>query len=1014
MALQNLTVILDANIAKFKSAMGEVDNTLSNVGKGFDDMKSKIGNINGDSLKKVGGNLQDVGKKLSLVSLPIMAIGTASAKMAIDFEAQMSRVGAIAGATGSEMDALKQSALSLGADTSKSAGEVSVAMEEMASMGFNAIEIMGAMPGVISASEASGESLALASQTVAAALNIWGLEATEASRVADVLAMAANASAAGIGDMQLAFKYAGAPAAALGIEMEDVAAAIGIMTDAGLDGSNAGTSLRASLLALNNPAKAQAKMMEQLGISMRDSEGNALSLSEMVGELAKETEHMTEADKVATLAKLVGTEAVSGFLSLIKAGPAEIDKMSESLRNSAGASAETAALMKDNLKGAFEELGGAMETAAITIGNILTPMIHDGVQVVQSLVEKFTELSPTTQKVMIGLAGFAAAMGPVLLVGGTLLTSIGSIMTGFTAVSGAIAAAGGAAGVFGGALAILTGPIGLTVAGIAALTVGTIALVKHFKKDAIPEVDRFGKGVSDATKEALGGFFELSDGASQTLSELSITSSRVTEDMKNDLVGKFNQMNDKIIAGLEDSHYKQLESTKAFFSKSSVLTADEEAKIIQEQQNSHDLQVLMLTGKENRIKAILESASAEKRALTQAEKDEINNIQQSMNENAVVALSANEMEQKVILERMKNTASELSAQQAAEVVKNSAEQRDKVVAEAEGQYNDTIAEIIRMRDETGAISEEQAAKMIKEAEWARDLTVKQAKGMHEDVVREAQKQAEGHIKQVDWETGEIKSKWQVFKNDVSSTMSNLGANIKNSWNDSLNSTKESYNNMKVVSSATFDAIRSTVSSRIQLARDSVKTATDVMRTHFTSGVTSLYSTGKQKFDELRLAIVNPIESAKVTVKNAVDSILGFFTNLRIPEIKIPHIKLPHFSISGSFSLNPPSIPSIGVNWYRSGSIFKGSREGQIVGLAEGGHDEAVLPLSDKSRMRPFAQAVASMMPKEKGNSSSNEPAFQVVFNIEKMVANEMTSKQLATTVISEVARSYRTSTGGVF
>ncbi|WP_277585838.1 phage tail tape measure protein [Psychrobacillus antarcticus] len=430
----------------------------------------------GGKMKAVGDGMTSVGKKMSMaITAPIVAAGTASVKMAADFEAQMDRVGAIAGATAGEMDALNSSALKLGADTSKSASEVAVAMEDMAAMGFNAVEIIGAMPGVISASEASGESLALAAQTVAAALNVWGLEASEASRVADVLAMAANMSAAGIDDMQLAFKYAGAPAAALGIQLEEVAAAVGIMTDAGLDGSNAGTALRASLLSLNNPAKAQRKIMKELGFSIIDTEGNAKSLSGMIGDLAKSTAHMTDADKVATLAKLVGTEAVSGFLALVKAGPTEIDKMTLALKNSGGASAETAAKMKDNLNGALEELGGTIETAAITIGNKLIPSLRKGAEYIQGMVDKFNALSPEAQKNILVMAGVAAAIGPVLVIGGTLISSVGTIITAVGTMSTAI-------GVAGSAFTVLAGPIGWTVAGIALLATGIGAATLAYKE----------------------------------------------------------------------------------------------------------------------------------------------------------------------------------------------------------------------------------------------------------------------------------------------------------------------------------------------------------------------------------------------------------------------------------------------------------------------------------------------------------------------------------------------------
>ncbi|MER2153613.1 MAG: phage tail tape measure protein [Solibacillus sp.] len=318
-----------------------------------------------------------------------MAIG--SLNVAADFEKGLSGVQAKTMATATEMKGLRDIALELGASTSLSASEVTVAMDELAAKGFEVNQIIGSMPGIIAGAEASGEDLALVSDTVATAINVWGLEAKEASKVADILAMSANVSAAGVDDLAQMFKYAGAPAAALGISLEEVSAAAGIMTDSGLEGSNAGTALRASLLALNNPAKAQEKMMKKLGFSITDNKGNAKSLANMIRDLSKATEHMTDADKVATLAKLVGTEAVSGFLALVEAGPEKIDAMTKSLRDSEGSAAASAAIMKDNFAGAKEELSGAWETMQIQLATPILPVLQKAFVGVSDFISENTD-----------------------------------------------------------------------------------------------------------------------------------------------------------------------------------------------------------------------------------------------------------------------------------------------------------------------------------------------------------------------------------------------------------------------------------------------------------------------------------------------------------------------------------------------------------------------------------------------------------------------------------------------
>lgn len=260
--------------------------------------------------------------------------------------------------------------------------------------------------------------------------------------------------------------------------------------NAGLDGSNAGTALRASLLALNNPAKAQEKIMAGLGFSMQDSEGKTKNLSSIVGDLTKSMDGMSEADKVATLAKLVGTEAVSGFLALTKAGPTEIDKMSESLRNSGGASEEAAAKMKAGIGGSLENLSGAFETLVITIGDQLVPYVQMAATWLAGLAEKFTNLSDGTKKfLVIGTAAVGIFTGIVAAIGVVLMV-VGGAISGLTAIAAAMGIAGGAAGLLSAVFAVLTGPIGITVAAIA----GLIAIfVLAYKK-----VDWFREGVNKA------------------------------------------------------------------------------------------------------------------------------------------------------------------------------------------------------------------------------------------------------------------------------------------------------------------------------------------------------------------------------------------------------------------------------------------------------------------------------------------------------------------------------------
>ncbi|WP_374717120.1 phage tail tape measure protein [Geobacillus thermodenitrificans] len=479
--LNNLRSKLDetnASINKHTTAWGKMQERLSSVG---------------NNLRDVGQRMQSVGQSMATsMGAAATAIGGAlgfAVKKSMDFEAQIDRVGAISGANAEELKALEKAALDLGASTSKSATEVAQGMEIMGAMGYNTNQILAAMPGIIAAAEASGEDMALVADTVSAALNSFGLEAAEASRVADVLAQAANDSAAGIQDMQYTFKYAAPIARTLGISLEQLGAATEIMANAGIRGEQAGTTLRAALIRLSDPPKEAAATLKELGVRVKDSSGKMLPFNQIIAQLSKSTEKMGNAQKIAALSTIFGTEAASGMLTVIEAGPEKFDELTKSLENSAGASQEAAQKMKDNLKGSLEELQGAFETAQITIGNALAPAIEKVAGYIKNLIDWFNNLSPSAQKTIatIGavaavLAALGAGIGVTLGIIGAAASGIGALSTAFGTVAGVISKAGGMIGLFSKALGLITSPVGIAILAITGLVTVGLLVYKNWDK----------------------------------------------------------------------------------------------------------------------------------------------------------------------------------------------------------------------------------------------------------------------------------------------------------------------------------------------------------------------------------------------------------------------------------------------------------------------------------------------------------------------------------------------------
>lgn len=498
---ENILVKVGADISDLSSGMakaGKEVQTFSSRMEGF-----------GKNMRDIGGGIAlSFGAIATGITIPLKQ----AVQTSVDFDSAMRRAATIAGATEKEFDALKKTALDLGAKTTKSAQEVAVAMSEMAAKGYDVNQIIAAMPGVIAAAEASGEDLALTADTVSSAINAFGLKAEDASRVADILAQSANDTAAGIADLQYAFKYAAGPAAQLGYSIESVTAAVGIMVDAGLAGEQAGTSLRAALLRLVNPPKQAADELNKLGVSITDQNGNMRSLSDIIGDLNKSMDGYTDAQKASALAAIFGTEAVSGMMALIKAGPEKIDAMTESLENSAGASAEAAKKMMGGLGGAIEQMSGAFETMRIIIGDHLSPIIQRSVEWITKLIEAFNNAPPKLQKFISVAALVLATLTGFIAVVGTVAAGIGLFMMSIAPIIPALTKVGGALKVVGGLFAFLTSPISIAVIAVGALVAGFIALYKR-SETFRTSVDKIGSTLK-------GAFFVGVEKASEVLTKL--------------------------------------------------------------------------------------------------------------------------------------------------------------------------------------------------------------------------------------------------------------------------------------------------------------------------------------------------------------------------------------------------------------------------------------------------------------------------------------------------------------
>lgn len=483
------------------SAIGYLELDTSGFRSGF---KSALHDINsfGDKSKVLESRMAGMGRGFTAlgsnmtagISLPLVALGTLAVKVGNDFQQQMSRVQGISGATKKELALLEQQAIDLGASTAFSATEAAEGMENLASAGFNVTEIMAAMPGMMDLAASDGLDLATAADIAASALRGFGLEATESARVADVMARAAADTNAGVTDMGESMKYIAPVAHAMGQSLEDTAAAIGIMADAGIKGSQAGTTLRGALTRLVKPTDAMYMTMERLGLEFFNTEGQMKSLGDIMGMLDEKMAHLTEQERNKAMATLFGQQALSGMLVLMEKGQDDFDALADSLRNSGGAAQEMATIMQDNAKSAIEEMFGAFESASIQIQKVLDPMIRAVADTINEWVTSFAEMDETTLRTVVVVAALVAAIGPALLIIGKVITLVSALPALLLKVKTAFVALN---------LIMALNPVGAIVTGIALLVAGLTALVLWVNRstDAQKKAARETKKIVEANED---------------------------------------------------------------------------------------------------------------------------------------------------------------------------------------------------------------------------------------------------------------------------------------------------------------------------------------------------------------------------------------------------------------------------------------------------------------------------------------------------------------------------------
>lgn len=494
----------EANVRNFSNQLGEAKSHLKGTGDEAQDTADDVKEL-GDNAEKVSsggissmtvalGNLAADGIRKAATELKNFT--TDVIKTGTEFDAGISKVGAISGASAEDMEKLREKAKEMGAATKFTAAESAEALEYMAMAGWKTEDMLSGISGIMDLAAASGEDLGTTSDIVTDALTAFGLTAADSGHFADVLAAASSNANTNVSMMGETFKYVAPVAGTLNYSIEDMAEAIGLMANSGIKSSQAGTALRTIITRLSTDAGSSSKslgalgtLVEKLGVEFYDTNGKARDFGDVIAETREAWQGLTDEEQTTYGKKIAGEEAIASWLSLMNAAPADVEKLSAAIKNCDGAASDMSSTMQDNLQGDFILLDSAVDGMKISLADELEPEMRD---IVQYITKKMPDIEDDLSKVFkVGskLVGGAVKTLPVVV---DTLEPIAPLITAVGVGIGTLKVARTAEGWMKGLNAVMSANPAVAVAtGVLGVSTALFELYKRY--DSIPS---YAEGIS--------------------------------------------------------------------------------------------------------------------------------------------------------------------------------------------------------------------------------------------------------------------------------------------------------------------------------------------------------------------------------------------------------------------------------------------------------------------------------------------------------------------------------------
>lgn len=937
-AVGYLDLDISGFITNLKTAQSEADAASRNIVTKF-----------GNNIAGLGKGMTGLGKTLTKsVTIPLTGASTAITKYAAGFEAGMSKVSAISGATGEDYDKLRNKAIEMADNSVHSATRVTEAFKYMAMAGWETEDMLAGIEGILNLATASGEDLGEVSDIVTDGLTAFGLTAQDTGRFVDVLAKTAASANTDVGMMGETFKYVAPVAGALGYTVEDMSVAIGLMANSGIKATQAGTSLRTSLSRLAKPTKEMQEAMKKYKISLTDAKGEIKPFSTLMDEMRAKLGGLSAAQQAQAVTTIFGRESMTGMLAIINASEKDYKDLTEQIYGCKDAAKQMADTMSDNLNGQIAKLKASLGNLSIELGDILLPHFKKVVSGVQDLVTKFRGLSKEQKEQIVKWAGIAMAAGPVLTIVGKLVTGFGKTITALGKIPKKISnvvkgfrniinstknigeafklarsgwtALAGSTSKLGAALGGLSGPMIVIIAIVAALAVAFVRLWRNneeFREKIISiwnEIKETFAVAVERIKSILEQLQPVFDALKVAFEEfvnfLEILWNGFCELAPSILIGAFQIIADTISA-VFNVIYDIVQGLIDLFS------GDFEGAVNNFGQVFVDI-----------WNWICEVFTTVGNSLLEIAETICNWFGTTWNETWTSV-------KEFFVGIWESVTTSLS--QAWETIKAVVQVGLMLI----GEILSAAFQIITL---PFAFIWENCKGVITEAWESIKSTVSNAIESISNVISNVWNVVSGIFQSV-WNpiSSFIGGIWSSMSSEISKELDAIKNFISKDFNAAKSLISKVWNFIKTDTSNTINGVKSVVSSGFSFIKSKISGELDAVKSKFSS-------------------IWNNCTSIVSGAVSKLKSIMNFSWSL-------PRLKLPHFSISGRFSLNPPSVPHFSIQWYKSAmenglilnspTIFGyNASTGKFLGAGEAGSETVV---GTKSLMKMIKTAVLDVM-----------------------------------------------------